>query len=125
MFRSGDEKYNHLDESEVEKVEKAVEEKHTWAEVQRGALNATSNYDPVPVTCSQVKAEQHALESLAKPILNKPKPKPKAPTPPPTEPEKPAEGNGEAAPEQEQAVPSGETPAPPPQEDQLNSMDVD
>lgn len=85
QFRAGDEKYDHFDAAEVEKVEKSISDKVAWCEQQMGAVRATSNYQPVPVTCSQVRGEYSLFEAVVKPILNKPKPKPKAPTPPPTE----------------------------------------
>lgn len=96
QFRAGDEKFDHLDSAEMEKVEKAVTERHKWAEVQMGAVRATSNFKPVPVTCAQVRSEMGSFEALVKPIINKSKPKPKAATPPPTD---KAEDGGAANPD--------------------------
>lgn len=77
QFKAEDEKFVHLDGAEVEKVEKAVSERLVWAEQQMGAVKATSNYQTVPVTCSQVRSEIGTFEALVKPIISKPKPKPK------------------------------------------------
>lgn len=77
QFKAGDEKYNHLDSAEVEKVEKAVTERLVWAETQIGAVKASSKFQAVPVTCSQVRSEMGTFEALVKPIINKQKPKPK------------------------------------------------
>ncbi|XP_018022055.1 97 kDa heat shock protein isoform X2 [Hyalella azteca] len=85
QFAAGDEKFDHLDSAEVEKVQKASSEKLAWTEQQMGAVKATSNFEAVPITSSQVRSELSAFEHLVRPIINKPKPKPKAPTPPPVE----------------------------------------
>ncbi|KAF2360909.1 Heat shock protein 70 family [Trinorchestia longiramus] len=85
QFRAGDEKYDHLDSAEMEKVEKATNERLTWAEQQMGAVKSSSKYEAVPVTCSQVRSELTSFEALVRVIINKPKPKPKASTPPPSD----------------------------------------
>lgn len=90
LFREGHEQYNHLEEAEVEKVEKAVQEKGSWAEKQMGALNATPQTQDVPIKSFVVRSELTSFDGLVKPILTKPKPKPKAPTPPPADKTEPA-----------------------------------
>ena len=77
QYRGGEEKYDHLDSAEVEKVEKAVQDKRVWAEQQMGAVSATSNYKPTPISSAQVRSETSSFEALVKPIITKPKPKPK------------------------------------------------
>lgn len=77
QYKSGDEKYSHLDSAEMEKVEKASNEKLAWTEQQMGAVKSCSNYEALPVTCAQVRSELSAYEALVRPIINKPKPKPK------------------------------------------------
>merc|ERR1712083_278095 len=87
-FKAGDEKFSHLDQVDVEKVQKAIGEKQEWfsrmcAEIQK--LQKTS--DP-PVLASQFLQEKESFWHMASNILNKPKPKVEPPPPPPTEPAK-------------------------------------
>ena len=58
-------------------VEKAVEERVQWCDVQMGALNATPNTEDVPVTVAQIQSQAQAFDAVVRPIVNKPKPKPK------------------------------------------------
>merc|ERR1711963_1315422 len=80
-FKAGDEKYNHLDAAEVEKVQKAILEKQDWfskmcAEIQK--LQKTS--DP-PVLAAQFMQEKDQFWQMGSKILNKPKPKVEPPPP--------------------------------------------
>jgi len=84
-FKAGDEKFSHLDQVEVEKVQKAIGEKQEWfsrmcAEIQK--LQKTS--DP-PVLASQFLQEKESFWHMASNILNKPKPKVEPPPPAPAE----------------------------------------
>merc|ERR1719411_1879622 len=84
-FRAGEEKYNHLDVADVDKVQKAIGEKQEWfsrmcAEIQK--LQKTS--DP-PVLASQFLQEKDSFWQMASNILNKPKPKLEPPPPAPAE----------------------------------------
>merc|ERR1719245_2458716 len=81
QFKGGDEKYNHLDVAEVEKVQKSINEKQEWfsrmcSEIQK--LQKTS--DP-PVLASQFMQEKDQFWQMASKILNKPKPKVEPPLP--------------------------------------------
>nr|XP_034171697.1 97 kDa heat shock protein isoform X1 [Osmia lignaria]XP_034171698.1 97 kDa heat shock protein isoform X1 [Osmia lignaria] len=70
-----DNKYSHLTEEEVKKVEKAVQEKWAWLEEKRVLLAGTPRTQPPPVTVAQIRAEKQSLDSSVLPVLNKPKPK--------------------------------------------------
>merc|ERR1719412_1873876 len=82
-YKEGDEKYNHLDAAEVEKVKKSINEKQDWfnkmcADIQK--LEKTA--DP-PVLAAQFMQEKDQFWQMASKILNKPKPKVEPPPPPP------------------------------------------
>merc|ERR1711892_1217447 len=84
-YKAGDEKFAHLDQAEVEKVQKAIGEKQEWfsrmcAEIQK--LQKTS--DP-PVLASQFFQEKESFWHMASNILNKPKPKVEPPPPAPAD----------------------------------------
>merc|ERR1712096_139385 len=84
-YKAGDEKFAHLDQAEVEKVQKAIGEKQEWfsrmcAEIQK--LQKTS--DP-PVLASQFLQEKESFWHMASNILNKPKPKVEPPPPAPAD----------------------------------------
>lgn len=70
-----DDKYSHLTEDEIKKVEKAVQEKWMWLEEKRVLLASTLRTQQPPVTVAQIRAEKQALDCVVLPILNKPKPK--------------------------------------------------
>ncbi|XP_031834751.1 heat shock protein 70Cb isoform X2 [Nomia melanderi] len=74
-----DDKYSHLTDEEVKKIEKAVQDKWTWLEEKRIVLAGTARTQPPPVTVAQIRAEKQSLDSIILPILNKPKPKVEAP----------------------------------------------
>jgi len=80
-YKGGDEKYNHLEAAEVDKVQKAINEKQDWfsrmcADIQK--LQKTS--DP-PVLASQFMQEKDQFWQMGSKILNKPKPKVEPPLP--------------------------------------------
>ncbi|KAG7161728.1 97 kDa heat shock protein-like [Homarus americanus] len=77
QFRQDDEKYNHLDGAQVEKVEKAIGEKQEWVDKNLGTITSTPLHVDLPITASQVRSEKGTFEALVNPIMNKPKPKPK------------------------------------------------
>lgn len=84
-YKAGDDKFSHLDQAEVEKVQKAIGEKQEWfsrmcAEIQK--LQKTS--DP-PVLASQFLQEKESFWHMASNILNKPKPKVEPPPPAPAD----------------------------------------
>ncbi|GAB1597837.1 heat shock 70 kDa protein 4-like [Argonauta hians] len=84
LYQQKDEKYNHLEESEIEIVIKEVKEKRNWFDQHQNLQNQLQlDEDPV-VTVSQIVAQKRSLESVCFPILNKPKPKVEE-VPPPKE----------------------------------------
>ncbi|RXG71396.1 97 kDa heat shock protein [Armadillidium vulgare] len=92
-FKAGDEKFNHLDGAEIEKVEKAISDRQRWVDQNMGALSVTPTDKDLPITAQQVRSEKATFEALVNPIINKPKPKPKAEDPPPQEESQDKEGH--------------------------------
>ncbi|CAG4964815.1 unnamed protein product, partial [Parnassius apollo] len=80
---SGDEKYSHLAEADIQKVVDASKNALNWLENARQALAHTPRYQQPPHTTHQIRQERQNFESIVNPVLNKPKPKPKEKTPPP------------------------------------------
>ena len=117
-YRTGDEKYNHLDAAEVDKVQKSIHEKQDWfnkmcADIQK--LEKTA--DP-PVLAAQFMQEKDQFWQMASKILNKPKPKVEPPPPPPAE-SAPKEENKEAGSDNKTSENGDSKPAEP------GEMDVD
>merc|ERR1712083_127103 len=79
LFKAGDEKYNHLTDAEVDKVNKLIQEKSQWLNNAIGQLERlpkTSN--PSTLNCQFI-SEKDAFEQVCRPILNKAKPKAEPP----------------------------------------------
>ncbi|XP_076619211.1 heat shock protein 70Cb isoform X1 [Colletes latitarsis] len=74
-----DDKYSHLTEEEVKKVEKTVQEKWAWLEEKRVLLASTDRTEQPPITVAQLRAEKQTLDNIVFQILNKPKPKVEVP----------------------------------------------
>ncbi|XP_017754764.1 PREDICTED: 97 kDa heat shock protein isoform X2 [Eufriesea mexicana] len=70
-----DDKYSHLTEKEIKKVETTVQEKWAWLEEKRVLLASTPRIQQPPVTVAQIRAEIQLLDNVVVSILNKPKPK--------------------------------------------------
>jgi len=87
-FKAGDEKFNHLDAAEVEKVQKAIAEKQDWFSRMCADVSKLDKTSDPPVLASQFYQEKESFWHMASNILNKPKPKVEPPPPPPTEPAK-------------------------------------
>merc|ERR1711963_818192 len=122
-FKGGDEKYNHLEASEVDKVQKAINEKQDWfsrmcADIQK--LQKTS--DP-PVLAAQFIQEKDQFWQMASKILNKPKPKVEPPPPAPAKDETKEESKDSAAPAASDNQPTSENTANP--ASTPGEMDVD
>nr|XP_032512201.1 heat shock 70 kDa protein 4 isoform X1 [Danaus plexippus plexippus] len=96
LYRSGDAKYCHLSEADIQKVCEACGNALQWLEAARGALAHAPRHVQPPHTTQQIRQERQNFESIVNPILNKPKPKEK--TPPPANPT----GDGQPEPNQEQ-----------------------
>ncbi|CAH2979698.1 unnamed protein product [Chilo suppressalis] len=91
LYKSGDAKYAHLAEADMQKVAEASKNALAWLEAARQALAHSPRHHPPPHTTQQIRHERQTLENTVNPILNKPKPKEK--TPPPSNPT----GDGEPA----------------------------
>uniref|UniRef100_A0A8B9RCA4 Heat shock 70 kDa protein 4-like n=1 Tax=Astyanax mexicanus TaxID=7994 RepID=A0A8B9RCA4_ASTMX len=88
-FKMKDEPYDHLDEAEVQKVDKMVGEVMIWMNSKMNQQSKQSlNVDPV-VKAAEIIAKTRELFSTCNPIVTKPKPKVELPKD-----EKPAEQNG-------------------------------
>ncbi|XP_058148574.1 heat shock 70 kDa protein 4L isoform X1 [Dasypus novemcinctus] len=74
-YRNKDEKYDHLDPAEMEKVEKYISEAMNWLNSKMNAQNKLSlTQDPV-VKVSEIVAKSKELDNFCNPIIYKPKPK--------------------------------------------------
>jgi molecular chaperone DnaK (HSP70) len=118
----GDEKYNHIEEADVEKVRELVKKKRDWLNEKMQAQHATPLTANPVVKCSEIKTEAETMGVVCNPIVNKPKPKvepPKDDQPPPATEDAPTkdEAMDEQAPE---TTPTNDTPTINPED-----MDVD
>lgn len=93
QYAENDEKYNHLEQADIDKVIKAVEEKEKWFEDKSNLINKLAKTeDPVVLVC-QIKFEKESLEKTAWSILNRPKPKVEPPKVEEPKPEQAAPGD--------------------------------
>merc|ERR1712192_293945 len=92
-FKAGDEKFNHLDVAEVEKVQKAIAEKQDWFSRMCADVSKLDKTSDPPVLASQFYQEKESFWHMASNILNKPKPKVEAPQGPPEMPGGPTESS--------------------------------
>ncbi|BES99041.1 MreB/Mbl protein [Nesidiocoris tenuis] len=100
QYRSGDEKYTHIPEADVAKVEESMNNCTKWLEENRALLHACPKTQNPPVTVAAIKEQTKNMEQLVFSTMNKPKPK--------VEPPPETAGDGKA-PEQQQ---QNEAPAP-------------
>ncbi|XP_005083227.1 heat shock protein 105 kDa isoform X2 [Mesocricetus auratus] len=78
-FRSKDEKYNHIDESEMKKVEKSVNEVMEWMNnVMNAQAKRSLDQDPV-VRTHEIEDKIEELYNVCEPVVNQPKPKIESP----------------------------------------------
>ncbi|XP_038201235.1 heat shock protein 105 kDa isoform X2 [Arvicola amphibius] len=78
-FRGKDEKYNHIDESEMKKVEKSVSEVMEWmTNVMNAQAKRSLDQDPV-VRTQELRAKVKELNSVCEPVVTQPKPKIESP----------------------------------------------
>ncbi|OXB54465.1 hypothetical protein ASZ78_016504 [Callipepla squamata] len=74
-YKNKDEKYDHLDPAEMEKVEKYISEAMNWLNTKMNAQNKLSlTQDPV-VKVAEIMSKSKELDSFCNPIIYKPKPK--------------------------------------------------
>ncbi|KAF6376281.1 heat shock protein family H (Hsp110) member 1 [Rhinolophus ferrumequinum] len=78
-FRNNDEKYNHIDESEMKKVEKCVNEMMEWMNnVMNAQARKSLDQEPV-VRAQEIKAKIKELNNTCEPVVTQPKPKIESP----------------------------------------------
>lgn len=78
-FRGKDEKYNHIDESEMKKVEKSVNEVMEWMNnVMNAQAKRSLDQDPV-VRTHEIRAKVKELNNVCEPVVTQPKPKIESP----------------------------------------------
>lgn len=82
QYGQNDEKYNHLEKADIEKVIKCIEEKQKWFEEKSNLVNKMKPTDDPVVLASQIKTEKDSLDRTSWAILNKPKPKVEPPPKP-------------------------------------------
>lgn len=76
QYKAGDEKYSHLERSEIGKVQDSTNDAWKWVEETRSKLQATSRYQNPPVSSEQIMTEKSNFEQTVSKILSKPKPQP-------------------------------------------------
>merc|ERR1711963_277016 len=74
-YKNKDEQCAHLNEADMAKVVKQIEEKKAWMDQSCATLERTDKVTNPTVLVCQFYQEQTAFEKMSKPILNKPKPK--------------------------------------------------
>lgn len=70
-----DEKYDHIETGDVDKVKKCLNEKSEWYEKNMNAQNQLKLFENPTVLASQIMSTKKSLDSVCNPIINKPKPK--------------------------------------------------
>ena len=93
-FKAGDELYNHLVPTDVDRVAKLILEKREWLDKSVADLEKTPKTKNPSILICQFYSERDAFEAVSKPILNKKKPKvepPKEEAPKSSESAKPEE----------------------------------
>lgn len=87
-FRAGDEKYNHIDPKNVDKVEEEVNKKDQWLNENLAKQASANKWDTPVLSAASINLQREELERLTNPTINTPKPKvepPKQPEPPKTD----------------------------------------
>ncbi|XP_066225397.1 heat shock protein 105 kDa isoform X2 [Saccopteryx leptura] len=78
-FRNNDEKYNHIDESEMKKVEKSMNEVMEWMNNVMNVQTTKSLYQDPVVRVQEIKAKIKELDNTCEPVVTQPKPKVESP----------------------------------------------
>uniref|UniRef100_A0A8C6SFK5 Heat shock protein 4a n=1 Tax=Neogobius melanostomus TaxID=47308 RepID=A0A8C6SFK5_9GOBI len=121
-FKAKDEQYDHMDELEVTRVEKQVNDAMTWMNSKMNQQNNQNlTLDPV-VTVAEIRAKAKELHSACNPVLSKPKPKVESPKEEKATTNGPVNGHDEPQPAGDKATPTkGQETA----ENKLPEMDID
>ncbi|GLH02084.1 Heat shock protein 68 [Gryllus bimaculatus] len=104
QYRNGEERFSHIPDTDMQRVQQSVEQSYKWLEDQRSVLAGTPRTQNPPITLAQIRQEKQSFESTVNPILNKPKPK----ADPPPQQNKDGEeknGQGDASPKTNQGNP--------------------
>lgn len=121
QFAEKEEKYSHLEQSEIDKVIKCVEEKERWFEEKSNLVSRMNKCEEPIVLVSQIKFEKDSLDKTSWSILNRPKPKVEPPKV-----EEPAAAAEQAAPgAQQEQKPAPSPQAPGADKKPTDGMDVD
>lgn len=92
ICRAKEQRFAHITDEEVKKVEQAVLASYNWLEQTRNQLSAAPKHLPPPITVAQIRQERLNYDNIVNPVVNKPVPKPA-----PAKEEQPADkeaGNG-------------------------------
>jgi heat shock protein 4 len=112
-------KYSHIDQSEIEKVNKILTDKQNWYDQTANRFNALKLHEDSAILCSQIKQERDTLDKECWAILNKAKPKVELP-------KEPEASKQQAPPTNNQQTPPEPSPAGNQQSpEQQPSMEVD
>ncbi|KAL6897866.1 hypothetical protein ACP4OV_006825 [Aristida adscensionis] len=98
---SNDQKFDHIDISEKQKVINECSEAENWLREKKQQQDALPKHANPVVLVSDLKKKAEALDRFCKPIMTKPKPAPKPQTPPPA-PQAASPAPEPQAPEQQQ-----------------------
>lgn len=82
---SGDQKFDHIDISEKQKVVNECSDAETWLMEKKQQQDALPKHATPVLLVSDIKKKAEALDRFCKPIMTKPRPAPKPQTPPPAE----------------------------------------
>ena len=82
MWRAGDEKYGHLSDEDMARVQSSVEATQRWLDENASALNPPNKTQDPTIKVSAIREQKHSFTSVVNPILSKPKPKVEPPAAP-------------------------------------------
>lgn len=82
-FTKSSDKYAHIDQSDIDKAKKILDEKMKWYDQTANLFNALEAHKDAKILCKDIKQQRDTLDKECWAILNKPKPK----VEPPKEPE--------------------------------------
>jgi heat shock 70kDa protein 4 len=74
-YAAGEETYNHIEKSEMERLNNELEEKQKWLFHELNLQSAKQTQEDPVLTVDRILVQKQALENTGKSILSKPKPK--------------------------------------------------
>ena len=57
-YLKSSDKYSHIDESEIDKIQKTLNEKQTWYDQTANRFNALKKHEDPPILCSQIRQQR-------------------------------------------------------------------